>query len=190
MIKKTATVLMLAIAALGFSGIAAAQNNAEAATQQQPTQQQQQARQLLQKLRQKTVKLQKIHAQTLKNNPELQQQQQELMSMVQDAIEAQGYDIEAGKERVKNMTQKLQSGDLSKEERKALMQDFAAERRSLAKARAAALQQPEIQEASKQLQQDTLAAMKAENENVETLMQEMQQLRQKLRSTLAPASAK
>lgn len=179
MLKRTATLLMLAIAALTFSGIATAQTSPNATTQQQ-----QQVRQLAQKLRQKAAKLQKIHSKTLEANPDLRQQQKAYSEMIRQAIKEQGYDLKAGQERVKNMAKKLKSGELSKEERKAVMQDFAAERKSLNKARAAAMQQPEIRKAGKQLQQDTLAAMKAYSDQTEDLIQSMKQIRQQLRAQM------
>lgn len=183
MIKQTVTMLLIAIAALGFTSVATAQDSAGTATAAQ-----QQARQLMQQYRQKAAKLQQIHAETLKSNPDLQAQQQAFVNMVRDAVQAQGYDIEAGRERVKSMAEKLQSGELSDEERKAVMQDFAAERRALGQARAAALQQPEVQEAGKQLQDDTLAAMKAQNPEVEQLIADMKQLREQLRAAMQPAA--
>lgn len=184
MIKQTAITAMLAIAALGFSGLAVSQNGTGTASAQQ-----QQAQQLIQKLRQKATKLRQIHAETLKANPDLRQQQKEFRAMVRAEIEDQGYDIKAGNERVASMADKLQSGNLSKAERRAILKDYAAERRALSQAKAAALQQPKIRKAGKQLQQATLAAMKAHSDRVEALLQDMKRIRKKLRSLMDSASA-
>lgn len=184
MIKQTVTMLMIAIAALGFTGIAAAQDSGNTATAAQ-----QEARQLMQQYRQKAAKLQQIHTETLQSNPDLQAQQEAFVAMVKDAVTDQGYDIEAGRERVQSMAEKLQSGQLGDEERKAVMQDFAAERRALGQARAAALQQPEVREAGQQLQDDTLTAMKAQNPEVEQLIADMKRLRQQLQAAMQPAPA-
>lgn len=181
MIKQLSTVLMLALAALCFAGVASAQDDGGATAQQQQT------RQLMQEYRQKAARLQEIHAQTIQSNPELAAQQDEFVAMVRAAVEEQGYDIEAGQERVQALAAKLKSGELSQEERQAVMQDFAAERRALQQARAAALQQPEIQQAGKQLQQDTLAAMKAQSDETGALMNDLRRLREQLRAaTQAP----
>lgn len=178
MIKQISTILMLALAALCFTGVASAQDNEGATAQQQ------QARQLMQEYRQKAARLQAIHAQTIKANPDLAQQQAEFMTMVRGAVEDNGYDIEKGQERVQALAAKLKGGDLSQEERQAVMQDFAAERRALQQARAAALQQPEVQAAGEQLQKDTLAAMKAQSDETGPLMEDMRALRAKLRAAM------
>lgn len=175
MFKQTAISLMLVITTLGFSGIAAAQGNVDTTSQQQTH-----VHQLVQKLRQNVIKLQEIHAATLKGNPALRKLQQAFVALVRHAIRKKGYDIEASRQRVKSLAKKLESGDLSKKERETLMQEFVAERRSLSKARAVALQQPRIRKASEQLQRTTLAAMKAHSDKVEDLLQDMMRLRQKL----------
>lgn len=183
MMKQFATVLIIAVAAFGFTSIASAQDNSAATTQND-------VRSLIQKLRQKTAKLQQIHAQTLKSNSDLRDQQKQFATVLRQAIEDQGYDIEAGSKRVKGMAQKLQSGDLSESERQAVIQDITAERQSLRKARAAALQQPEVQTAGKALQKNTIAAMKEQNPDVEQLIQDMKNLRNQLRTAAQQAAGK
>lgn len=182
MIKRIVIMLTLAITAAGFAGVAAAQNGDTAARPQQ-------ARELIQQYRQKAAKLQRIRAETLNANPELREQHKAFVAMVREAIEDQGYDIEAGRQRVQSMAAKLRSGDLSEAERKAVIQDFTAERRALGKARAAALQQPEVRAAGRQLQQQTLAAMKAHNPNVDNLIQDMKRLRRQIRAIMQQAPA-
>lgn len=183
MIKKTAITAMLAVAAIGFTGLASAQDGAPAASQQQ----QEQTQQLVQQLRQKAAKLRQIHDETLEANPKLQQQQDDFVAMVKQGIKDQGYDIDAGQKRVEEMTQKLKNDDLGEDERKSVMQDFMAERQSLTQARTSALQEPEIKEAGEQLQQDTIDAMKTDNDGVEELMQDMDDLRNKLQAATQSA---
>jgi len=180
MMKRATTILMLAIATLAFSGIASAQSGAD----------QQQAKQLMQQYRQKATKLQQIHEETIKANPELAAQQQQFETRVKDAVEDEGYSVEKGQERTKEMRQKLQSGDLSDSEKQALVKDFQAERQEMAKARKAALQDPEIQQAGKELQKDTMAAMKQQDGQTDQLLKDMESLRNKLRSAMpSPAQA-
>jgi cysteinyl-tRNA synthetase len=183
MIKRATPIMALALAALTFAavpGIATAQDGASA--------DQQQAQKLMQEYRQKATKLQEIHEETIQSNPELKQQQKEFEKGVRSAVDDQGYDVEKGQERVKEMAQKLQSGDLSDSERKALMKDFQAERRQMTQARDAALQKPEIKSAGEKLQQDTLAAMKKQDGQTDKLLKEMDKLRGELRSQM-PAGA-
>lgn len=183
MIKRATTILTLALTALTFGGIpglASAQNGASA--------DQEQAQQLMQAYRQKATKLQQIHEKTIEANPELAEQQQEFEDKVRDAVENQGYDVEKGQQRVQEMAQKLQSGDLSDSERQAVMKDFQAERQQMVQARDAALKKPEIRSAGEKLQEDTLAAMKEQNSQTTELLKEMETLRGKLRAQM-PAGA-
>lgn len=183
MIKRATSIMVLALAALAFGGMpgmATAQDGASA--------NQQQAQKLMQEYRQKASKLQQIHQETIKANPALAKQQKAFEKQVRDAVDDQGYDVEKGQTRVKDMAQKLQSGDLSNDERKALMKDFQAERRQMVKARDAALQNPEIKSAGKQLQEDTLAAMKRQDGQTGKLLKDMEALRSKLRANM-PAGA-
>lgn len=189
MIKQTATIAMLAIAGVAFSGVTIAQNSTDAAGQQgQLTEHQQkvkQATELLQKLRGKIAALREIHAATLKANPELMERRNALATKVRKAMEAAGYDIEAGRQRVKEMKKKLKSGTVEKPQARAMLQQYAAERHAMAKARAAAMQNPEISKARKELRQDTLAAMKARSDRVEPLLQEIERLAKKVREMKA-----
>lgn len=183
MIKRATTIMALAFAALtfgGMPGIATAQDGASA--------DQQQAQQLMQEYRQKASKLQQIHEETIQSNPDLAQQQQDFEEQVRGAVEDQGYDVEKGQERVQEMAQQLQSGDLSDSERKAVMKDFQAERQQMVQARDTALQKPEIKSAGESLQQDTLAAMKKQDGQTDQLLKDMDALRGKLRANM-PAGA-
>lgn len=70
-----------------------------------------------------------------------------------------------------------------------MLQAIQAEHRLFKKARAAALQQPKIQEAAAKLEQATRAAMKAQNNKTEALLQAVQRLRQQLRRLHRQSSA-
>jgi len=183
MLKRTSAVLMMAIAAVCFSGMALAQ--VEGTGQEQ----QQKAAQLQQQYQQKAAQLQQIHDETLNSHPELVEQQEEFVDMVREEIKNQGYDIEAGNERTQEMASKLQTEDLSEEERQSIMEDFQQERRKMGEARTAALEQPEIKAAGEQLQQDTLEAMKEDNPEVESLMEEMDELREEMSALMQQQQA-
>lgn len=176
MIKRTAIIVMLAITAPGFIGIATAQDHSGTTPQLSA-----QERALLQKLRQKQRQLQQIQAATFNANPELRHQAHQFLKIKRQAIEAQGYDIEATREHVKRLTEKLKRGGLNKEQRKTVLQALLAERRAFEKARAAAIQQPKVQKAAAKLAQATRAAMKAQSDKTEALLQAEQRLREQLR---------
>jgi len=184
MIKRATSILAILIAALTFSGmttVASAQGAASA--------DQQQAQQLMQQYRQKATKLQQIHEETIKSNPQLAAEQEKFEKQVRTAVQKQGYDVDKGQKRVQEMAQKLQSDDLSDSERQAVMKDFQAERQQMVQARDAALQKPEIQSAGEKLQKDTLAAMKKQDGQTAKLLDDMDSLRTKLRSAMpAPAA--
>jgi len=180
MIKRATSILAIAIAALTFGGmtsVASAQSNTGSADQQQ-------AQQLMQQYRQKASQLQQIHKKTIAANPELAAEQEKFEKQVRKAVQDQGYDVDKGQQRVEEMAQKLQSGDLSDSERKAVMKDFQAERQQMVKARDAALQKPDIQAAGKKLQSDTLTAMKKQDSKTDQLLTDMDSLRTKLRAAM------
>lgn len=188
MIRKTATILLIAFATFSFTHFAIAQDSgAEPAANASSSQNE--VRGLIKQLRQKSAELQQIHSQTLQSNADLRQQQEQFVARMRKEIKAQGYDLEAGQKRVQDMAGKLKNKDLSDAERKAITQKIAGERESLRKARAAALQQPDIQQASQDLQDATMTAMKKQNPDVQKLIDDMNSLRQQLRAAVQKARA-
>jgi len=184
MIKRTTSILAIALAALTFgsvSTVASAQGSA-AATDQQP-------QQLMQEYRQKAAKLQQIHEETIKANPSLAAEQEKFEKQVRSAVQDQGYDVDKGQQRVQEMAAKMQSGDLSDSERQALQKDFQAERQQMVQARDAALEKPEIQSAGEKLQSDTLTAMKKQDSQTTKLLDDMESLRGKLQSAMPSPAA-
>lgn len=189
MLKRTAAILLLAITALGFAGTALAQDDAASSTQPAASAAQQQVPALIKELRQKSAKLQQIHAQTLQGDNDLQAQQDEFVTAVRKAIKANGYDLAAGQERVKAMTDKLQNNDLSADDQQAIKQKIAGEQQALGKARTAALQQPDITKAGQSLEEATITAMKKQDPDVQTLIDDLDSLRQQLRAAMQKAQA-
>ena len=179
MMKRVTSTLAVALAAIAFSATTANAQGAAAGGADQ-----QEAQQLMQQYRQKASRLQQIHKETIEANPELATQQEEFEKKVRQAVEDEGYDVEQGQQRVQELAQKMQSGDLDQSERKAVMQDFQAERQEMTQARNKVMQKPEIQSAGQQLQEDTLAAMKKQNSNTQDLLDEMDSLRSELQSKM------
>lgn len=169
MFKRVSTICALAVAALSFTGVAAAADNGQG-----------QAQQMMKSYRQDAQQLKQIHDKTIKNNPQLAKEQDQFQETVQEAIKEQGYDVEAGQQRMQKMAKKLQSGDLSDQQRKQVMQKFQSERQKMVKARNAAMSQPEVQKQGEKLQQDTIAAMKKQNPKTTQLISEMKDVRGKL----------
>lgn len=179
MMKRVTSTLAVALAAIAFSATTANAQGAAAGGADQ-----QEAQQLMQEYRQKASRLQQIHENTIEANPELAAQQEEFEKKVRQAVEDEGYNVEQGQERVQELAQKMQSGDLEQSERQAVMQDFQAERQEMTQARNEVMQQPEIQSAGQELQEDTLAAMKEQNSETQTLLDDMDSLRSELQSKM------
>ncbi|HET7314896.1 hypothetical protein [Salinisphaera sp.] len=179
MIKRVCTLCALAVAALSFTGMAVA---ADDSSGQNDTQQ------LMKTYRSDAQQLKQIHDKTIQNNPQLAKEQQQFQDQVKNAIEEQGYDIQAGQKHMQSIAKKLQSGDLSDEQRKQVMQDFQDERQKMVKARNAALSQPDIQKSGKQLEQDTIEAMKKQDSKTTQLIAEMKNVRGKLQQSAGAQS--
>ena len=81
----------------------------------------------------------------------------------------------------------LQNKDLSDDKRKAVMQKFQSERQQMVKARNAAMQQPEIQQAGEKLQQNTIQAMKDQNSKTDEIISDMEAKRSKLQQQMGSA---
>lgn len=192
MLKKTVSTVLIAAAAVGFTGIAVAQdgaatngNGAPAAQSQTQTE----MNTLIKQLRQKSATLDTAYKQALEANADLREQQDQFVAMMRQAIQDQGYDLDAGQQRLQDMAKQMKAGDLSDDERTALLQKFTAERQSLNQARTAALQQPEIKQAGQSLQTATVAAMTAQNPEVEQLLQDIAKLRQQIRAAAQAPTA-
>lgn len=192
MLKKTVSTVLIAAAAVGFTGIAVAQDGAAANSNGTPAAQSQtqtEMNTLIKQLRQKSATLDTAYKQALETNADLREQQDQFVAMMRQAIQDQGYDLDAGQQRLQDMAKQMKTGDLSDDERTALLQKFTTERQSLNQARTAALQQPEIKQAGQSLQTATVAAMTAQNPEVEQLLQDIAKLRQQIRTAAQAASA-
>lgn len=175
MIKYTACIAIVAIAAVSCTGVASAQGGAG-------THQQRPVLTLIKQLRQHGAELKQIRKEVLEDNPELRKQRQAFADMVREVVKAQGYNVEVSRARAQKMAKKLKSGQLSRQERKEVLRKLMAERQAWAKARAAAVQEPKVREAGRQLRQNMIAAMKASSDRVAVLLQEMKRLQQRLRA--------
>lgn len=154
-------------------------NEAEAA--EEPTQKEK--RQELVQQYQKTVKkLQQIRDEAVTENPSLQEQSRTYEDRIEQAIKDSGYDLEAGREKLKEMGGRFQDEDLSQEEREALAAEFQAERQKLQQAQQQASQQEEVVAAYRKLQENVITAMKEQDPQTEALMQRLRDLRQQLQA--------
>ena len=179
MIKRLSTIGLLALAAVSFTSVAVAADDTGAGNKQ--------SQQLMQGYRSDAQQLKQIHDKTIENNPQLAKQQKAFENQVKKAVKKQGYDVDAGQKRMEKYAKQLQNKDLSDDKRKAVMQKFQSERQQMVKARNAAMQQPEIQQAGEQLQQNTVQAMKKENGKTDQIISDMKTKRSKLQQQMGSA---
>lgn len=178
-IRESAAAILAAVLLLPA---AAGAQEAEKDAEPQAGEQQQQTRELVQEYRQTAQKLQQIRQEAVAANPELEQQSRDYQKNVEQAIEETGYDFEAGQEKLRKMGKRYKSEDLSEEERQELATDFQTERRKMQQAKQTAMQQENIQAEGTKLQQDIIAAMKAQDSQTEELLQRLRELRQELQA--------
>jgi hypothetical protein len=182
MMKRVTTLCFLTIAALTFSGAGIAADSSNSGNDQQQTQK------LMQEYRQDAQQLKQIHEKTIKANPQLAKEQNQFQTQVKKAVKKNGYNVEQGQKRMQAMAKKLQSKNTSDDEKSATMKKFQAERQKMLKARDAALQDPAIQKSGKQLEQDTITAMKKQNSKTGELLSDMQSTRNKLQASMPQQS--
>lgn len=135
---------------------------------------------LIQDFRETARKLQQIKQKTVQSNPELKAQYKQFQAKMEAAMAAAGYDTENNRQRLKEIGQKLKSGNVSKSKRQELIQELRSMQQKMLKARKAVLQKPDIQAARRELHQKTLAAMREQSEKTDELLNHMKQLRNKL----------
>ncbi|MEF8793643.1 hypothetical protein [Thiohalorhabdus sp.] len=142
-------------------------------------------RQAQQKVRDLRQELGNLQEKTLKNNPELKQQRDDLQAMMEKKVKGRVENADQKMERLKELRQKLQGNkDMPKEKRQKMMQEFQQTAQGFQKAQQQAMQDPEIQGNRKQFQQDLRAAMKQEDPQAEQLIQDLEQAQKEFQTKL------
>lgn len=137
---------------------------------------QQELKQAQQKVRDLRQQIGQIQQKAMKNNPDLQKQQEDLKGLVKEKMKAKGQNPDEDLSRMKEIRKKLSgSEDLPKGERQKLMQEFQKTAQSFQQAQKSVMQDEEVQEARDQFRSDLMAAMKEENPKVEQMIQDMEQ---------------
>jgi len=171
----------VALTATAISFPALAQEDKQSS--QAPTPQvSQEMRDTMKEYREVANQLREIQKSAVENNPELSKQREAFQSMMRKHMSSGGYEVEAARARLDELRSKMQDKSLSQEKRQKVVKQLRQEQQKLQQARRKAMQKQEVREAGKKLRQDTVTAMKAENEDTEALMQRMNKLRQELRS--------
>jgi len=147
---------------------------------QQPNTMQQEFMQVRDELQQLQQQLAEIQEKVLQNNPELQQRQEDFRDMVMDTMQDQGADPQGDINKLKTLQAQLQNEEIPEDKRQELVQDFRQTNMELQQAQQKALQDEEVQEAQKSLNEDMMTAMVDTDPKTETLLKQIEQARQKL----------
>lgn len=178
---------LVVVAGLGLSAVAIGQGSKTPA--QPSAAQKQKLQSIVKEYREVAGKLGKIRQDTFDANPKLAKQRDDFQSLVKKRMADNGYDPEDKADHLKDLRDKLQSKDASKAERQQAAAEFRKERQALQQAQRKALKDPKVRKAGKKLRQDTLVAMKAQDEKTQDLLDRLKDLRQQLQQNM-PESAK
>ncbi len=117
-------------------------------------------------------RLEEIQQAALANNPQLEQQAQELGTLMVATMEEQGFQPQQSIDRIHEIQTALQSEQLPPEERMQLMEEAQTEYLMLEQAQAAAMEQPKVQEAHERFQEEVVEAMQQEDPATEEIIAE------------------
>lgn len=160
------------------------------ATGQQPTAKQQEFMQVRAELQQLQRKLGEIQQKVLKSNPDLQQKQEDFRDLMMSTMKDQGATPEADVNKLKTLQAELQKKDIPKDKRQRLIKEFRETNMGLQQAQRQAMQEKEVQEAQKSLNNAMLTAMVDADPKTEELLSQVRQARQKLMQIRQEVAAK
>ena len=180
LIQTTLTAAFAAASLLPLQALAAEAGGAQAGAQVD-AEQQAKIKSIAQEYKQVAGELAEIREATYAANPELAEQRDVFQQKVQKHMADQGVDPDASVASMKGIAKQLKSGEADEAQQKELMQKFQSQRQELAQARQQAMAEPEVKKAGKQLRQDTIAAMKAQNDKTGQLLDRLKSLSKELK---------
>lgn len=176
---------MLKRAAAGLAGVllaapALAQGPAGPGGQAGATGAQAEARQLMGEYREVAGKLRQIQQETIQANPELAERHEAYQAMLNETMVENGHSPKDTRAELKQIRNKVSSGDVEPSERQELRSEFRSKRQELQQARQSAMNNPEVREAGESLRTATIAAMKDHDPQTTQLISRMQDIRQQM----------
>ncbi|MEJ2763706.1 hypothetical protein VV869_06950 [Photobacterium sp. MCCC 1A19761] len=117
-----------------------------------------------------------IRQQAMQSNPELAAQAKQLEQAFEQKAKDIGYDPEAFVTQAQEIQTKIQTEQLSKEERSELIQSFIDAKNKMAEQRQQMISDKQLMGMQEKLQQETLIAMKDQDPNTEALVKELNTL--------------
>jgi len=166
-------VTALAALLIAGSGNALAQGMTQGGQQGQGNGAAQQAQQKVMELGQK---LNQIEQKAIDANPELKEQREDFQDLLMDTMKEQGAEPQKRIDRLEEIQPQL--SEAQGDERRELMQEFRQEQQSLMQAQRKAMEQEEVKQARQELQEDTFNAMKEEDPETESIIEELRSAQQ------------
>ena len=166
-------VTALAALLIAGSGNALAQGMTQGGQQGQGNGAAQQAQQKVMELGQK---LNQIEQKAIDANPELKEQREDFQDLLMDTMKEQGAEPQKRIDRLEEIQPQL--SEAQGDERRELMQEFRQEQQSLMQAQRKAMEQEEVKQARQKLQEDTFNAMKEEDPETESIIEELRSAQQ------------
>jgi hypothetical protein len=123
--------------------------------------------------------LMQIQNATLEANPALVDRQEQLGTLVRETMRENGHTPEADLEKMSEIRETLEAGDVGDAERETLVTEFQELRAEFVGARQQAAADPQVQEEQQAFQEALLTAMREQDPRTDQLMQQMAQLQQR-----------
>jgi hypothetical protein len=167
MMKRTTLIVTLALvpflAHAAPGGMAPGAGGANSAAQAQALQQE----------------LMQIQNATLEANPALVDQQEQLGALVRETMRENGHTPEADLEKMSEIRDTLEAGNVGEAERETLVTEFQELRAEFVGARQQAAADPQVQQEQQAFQEALLTAMREQDPRTDQLVQQMAQLQQR-----------
>lgn len=176
--------LLTGAALVMFAGAALAQQAAPGVQGDGLMQQVQQKQAEIQQLNQQLAQIQQ---ETIEANPELADQRDELLENVEDKMVQAGHDPEASREKIGELQEQLQGGELSDEESQSVAQEIRQEQSTLQQAQGQAMQDEAIRTEIQSLNEQLVAAMREQDPQSEQLIAQLQSAQQEYQALMQRA---
>lgn len=149
---------------------------------------------LMQQVQQKQAQIQQLNQQlaqiqqaTLEANPELADQRDDLLTNVDEHMIEAGHDPDASREKIGDLQEQLQGGELSTEDSQSLAQEIRQEQTQLQQAQRQAMQDEAIQAEIQSLNDGLVEAMREQNPQTEQLIAQLQTAQQEYQALMQRA---
>lgn len=156
-------------------------SQAQMSQQPAPMPRQQPSQQLVQQVLAKRAEiqnlgqeLQRIQQETLEANPELAQQRDELVTLMDTKMVEAGHDPDASRDKIEELQGQMQGEELTESERRELGAELRQEMTVLQQAQGDVMQDQEVQVKRQSLNENLVSAMEEQDPKTEELISDLQ----------------